>query len=152
MIGIRSIYRLAANQSVNNAGTGTTLVDITGLQFSMAANKRVKFRAWLPCAVAGAASGLKFQVTGPAGLTSYTVSAYIGNGVTNANGLLSVITAQAAVSNALANIGNHICMLEGEMTLGATAGNLSIQFAQLVADAANATILAGATLEVVLET
>jgi hypothetical protein len=151
MIGIRSIFRLAANQSVNNGGTGVTLVDITGLQFPLAINQRVKFRAWLPCAVAGAASGLKFQATVPAGGAAYAVSAVIMNGVTNALALAAVIVAQAAVSNALANIGNHLCILEGEVINGATAGNLSIQFAQLVADAANATIIRGATLEIVVE-
>jgi hypothetical protein len=151
MIGIRSIFRLAANQSVNSGGTGTNLVDITGLQFPLAINQRVKFRAWLPCAVAGAASGLKFQATVPAGGAAYVVSAVIMNGVTNALALAAVIVAQAAVSNALANIGNHLCILEGEVINGATAGNLSIQFAQLVADAANATIIRGATLEIVVE-
>jgi hypothetical protein len=151
MIGIRSIFRLAANQSVNSGGTGTNLVDITGLQFPLAINQRVKFRAWLPCAVAGAASGLKFQATVPAGGAAYVVSGLIFNGSTNALAIASVIVAQAALSNALANIANHLCILEGEVINGATAGNLSIQFAQLVADAANATIIRGATLEIVVE-
>ena len=124
MIGIRSLYRLAANQSVNNGTTGVTLVDVTGLQFAMAAGKRVKFRAWLPCAVVGAASGLKFQVTVPAAGTSYVTSAIILNGVTNAIGLSSVIAALGPVSNALANIGNHLCILEGEVINGVNAGNL----------------------------
>lgn len=143
-IGIRLITANSVNQSLN---TSVVLVDVTGLSVPLKAGQRLHFRFFIPCAVVGAASGIKVEAISTIAPARFVQSSKIYNGVTNAIVLSSVITAQAAVSNALANIGNHLIELEGEIVGGISDGVFKLQFAQLVADAANATILAGASLE-----
>lgn len=146
-IGVRTIYANSAAQAVT---ASTVLVDVTGLSTPLKANQRCHFRFFAPCAVAGAASGIKVQVVSTVAPSRYVQETKIFNGSTSAVALATVITAQAATSNALANIANHLIDIEGEIVAGATDGVLKLQFAQLVSDAAAASILAGASLEVTL--
>jgi hypothetical protein len=148
MIGIRNIFRLAADQAVT---ASTVLVDVAGLAVNLAPGQRLKFRFYVPCAVAGTAPGLALEVITTVAPAQWNCAYKIINGSTSAFGKVSVQTAQAAVSNALANIANHLAEIEGEVTGGVTASVLKLQFAQLVSDAALVTILRGATLEVVYE-
>lgn len=144
-VGIRVIFANSAAQSVANSAV---LVDATGITAPLKANQRAHFRFFIPCAVAGAASGIKARVVTTVVPSRFVQESKIFNGSTNALALSSVITAQADISNALANIANHMIDVEGEVVAGATDGVLKLQFAQLVADAAAASVLAGASLEV----
>jgi hypothetical protein len=144
-IGIRTIF---ANSAVQSVVSSTVLVDVTGLSFSLAPGQRAKFRCFIPCAVAGAVSGIKFQMITTVVPARYVEERKIFNGSTNAVAVASVVTAQTVVSNALANIANHMCDMEGEVVGGATASILKLQFAQLVSDPAAASVLAGASMEI----
>src|ERR1700732_2654371 len=123
MSGILNTQRQSANQGVANS---TVLVSATRLSFALVANERKRFRAVLPFTLAGAVSGLKVQVTNSQASANYLVETQIYNGSTNAVALISVITAQASQSNALANAANHLVIVDGEITQGAAAGTVSI--------------------------
>lgn len=147
-IGIRNIFRLAANFPVTSS---VALVDVTGLTVPLGVSVKMKYRIYIPCAVAGATPGVKFQVVVPAAGVSFTQSTMIFNGSTSAVDKISTITASAAVTGALANIANHYAVIEGEVVNGLTAGVLKLQFAQSVSDPAASTVLLGATLETTIE-
>lgn len=127
--------------------TNDTLAN-TDLTIPIAAAQRVHFTAMLPVTLAGAASGAKFMVDAPAAPTIYQVAFQIINGSSATVAAADIILAEAAFSNALANAATHYCTIEGFIHNGATAGNITIQFAQLVTDAGAADLLAGATMRV----
>lgn len=142
-IGISEIARqTAALPKVNN-----TLV-ATDLTIPIAANQRMTGTFFCPLSVAGAASGAQFQLVVPAGGTLYQLQYQILNGVTPAVAVTDIFLASAAFSNALANIGDHCASGIFSIANGATAGSITMQFAQLVTDAAAATLLAGAFMQV----
>jgi len=144
-IGIRTINVLAANQSVN---TSTALVAATGLTFPLAAGKAAKFRFWVPFTLAGTASGAKFQVVPPTSPTLYLMSWWLYSGAsTGSLAGFADQTTSAAFSNALASAANHLMVAEAYI-IANTAGNVVLQFAQLVSDAANITLLQGATMDI----
>ncbi len=142
-IGIPNVQQQAANLPITSS---VTLVN-TDLIVPIAINQSYKGRAVMPITLAGAASGAKWQVTVPAGGSVYQVGFQIYNGSTNALATAGILLASAAFSNALANAANHLCIVDIFVINGATAGNITIQFAQLVSDAGAATLLAGSTID-----
>lgn len=138
-IGVYNIARQAAAL----AKTNNTLAD-TDLSIPIAANQSFSGRAFLPITLAGAASGAQVQVTVPAGGVTYILGYTIVNGASAAVAASDIIVASAAFSNALANADNHFISFYISVVNGTTAGNILVRFAQLVTDAAAATLLAGA--------
>jgi hypothetical protein len=136
-----------ANLVVNSAGTGVTLQN-TALSIPIAANQKMAGFCRVPIAVAGAASGAKFQLTVPAAGVTYQVEYQIINGSTQAVAIADNILTSGPFSNALANIADHYMFCTFYIANGATLGSVTLQFAQLVADAANTTLYAGATMHV----
>lgn len=130
-------------QAAAFAKTNNTLAN-TELILPIAAGQSFSGDAFLPFTLAGAASGAAVQVTVPAAGTSYILGYNITNGSSATVVQSDVITASAAFSNALANAADHYISLQISIVNGANAGNITIQFAQLVTDAAAATLLAGA--------
>ena len=130
-------YQNAVTSKVND-----TLVD-TNLTIPISANQRLAGDIFAVVGVTGAASGAKFQLTVPAGGTLYQVEYEIINAVTPALAVVDLITASAAFSNALANIGTHCMKARFTIVNGANAGDVTLQFAQLVTDAAAATLDVG---------
>jgi hypothetical protein len=116
----------------------------TDLIIPIAASQSFIGKAFLPITLAGAASGAKVQVTVPAGGTAYLLGYEIINGNSATVAAADVILASAAFSNALANATDHFIKFDLTVVNGATAGNITVQFAQLTTDAAAATLLAGA--------
>lgn len=141
-IGVFNIVR----QTAALAKTNDVLAD-TELIIPIGANQSFSGEAFLPFTLAGAASGAKVQVTVPAAGVSYQLGYNIINGNSATVVQSDIIVASAAFSNALANAADHFISFQISVLNGATAGNITIQFAQLVTDAAAATLLAGAWLK-----
>lgn len=145
--GIRQIIVVAADQAIT---ASTTLATITGFSVALAAGKSCKVRGWIPFTLAGTASGAKFQLVPPTTPTLFLMSWQLYNGAST--GTLAAFadqTTSAAFSNALANAANHLLTFEAYVTAN-TAGNLLLQFAQLVSDAGAITVLKGGTLDITL--
>jgi len=145
--GIRQLIYNTAAQSLN---TSTGLVAVTGFSVPLAAGKSCRVRGWVPFALAGTASGAKFQLVPPTSPTLYLFSWKLYSGAsTGSLAAFADQTTSAAFSNALASAANHLLEFDAFVTAN-TAGNLILQFAQLTSDAANITILQGATMDVTL--
>lgn len=143
-IGVRTFARQTASLPVTSS---TTLVN-TDLTFNLAANAKVHVTYYVPVTLAGTASGLKFLVDAPASVVDYNSSCVVfADDATLA--LVSVITSEAAQGVTLANAGNHIVQIDFDLFNGATAGTVTLQFAQNVSDAGAATVLKGAYAEIV---
>jgi len=139
VIGINnSAKQAAALAKVNNTLANSDLIIPIGASQSFIG------RFYLPINLAGGASGAQVQITVTGGGTTYLVGYEICNGNSATIVQADQIVASAAFSNALANATDHF--FSGFITIvnGATAGNITVQFAQLVTDAAAATLLAGA--------
>jgi hypothetical protein len=135
-------FRVMNIQASNLAKTNSTLAD-TDLVLPIAAGESMSGFFYAAFSLAGAASGAKFQLTVPAGGTLFQLSHKIFDPSTPAV-IFDIDTSSAPFSNALANINDYF--VEGSFVVrnGVTAGNITLQFAQLVTDAAAATFLAGA--------
>lgn len=144
MIGIRTVYKVAANVTFTSNVTLATV----GLLSALAANQKVKLRAWVPFSV-GATGGVRAQWVLPAGATILS-SSEINNTVAPLV-TVAVQTSSAAITNALANAGNHWVLLEAYVENGATAGNVDLQFAQNTSDALTLTVLKGGQMDVIIE-
>lgn len=134
---------LSAKQAAGLPKTNNTLAN-SDLIIPIGVSQSFIGRAFLPINCAGTASGAQIQVTVPAGGTAYLVGYKIINGNSATVVAADIITASAAISNALANATDHYIEFEITVINGATAGNITVQFAQLVTDAAAATLLSGA--------
>jgi hypothetical protein len=137
---------VGAKQDAILTVTGSTTLVNSGLSIPIAANQSIQGYARVPISVAGAASGAKFQLVVPAGGTIYQVEYIIVNGSTQAVAIADNLVASAAFSNALANIADHYMFMTFNIANGVTAGSVTLQFAQLVSDAAAANLLKGATM------
>jgi hypothetical protein len=145
--GIRQIITKDANQALD---TSTVLVAVTNFSIALAAGKSCKVRGWVPFALAGTASGAKFQLVPPTTPTFYLLSWKLFSGAST--GTLAAFadqTTSAAFSNALASAANHLLEFDAFVTAN-TAGSVILQFAQLVSDAGAITILKGGTIDVTL--
>lgn len=138
---------LAYQQAVTSVAGSAVLVN-TNLSIPIAVNQRMAGTIFAPLSVAGAASGAKLQLTVPAAGTLYQVEYTIINGTTNAVATTGILLAAGPFSNALANIATHCAVVNFTIVNGVNGGNVVLQFAQLVADAAAATLDIGAWMEV----
>jgi hypothetical protein len=141
-IGQRTIIQQAANQVV----TASTTAVATDLSTSLTVGQKCHIRYAVPFTLAGTASGIKFLVNAPGSPTTYVSSVEIFADDATL-GLVSVITTEAAQGVTLANAGNHMAIIDVTVD-NATAGALSLDFAQNVSDAGAVTILKGATAEI----
>lgn len=147
-LGIRSIYRLAASQTV---AASVTLVDLTAITYPISASaigSKIHFRIKGGFTL-GATGGFKFRLDGPTS-TNYQNCETVTDGVTAAPGsvVASCITTLTDFANALAVAGNHILEMEGDFVPSA-AGNLKLQFA--CNSAANSIImLQGLVMEITI--
>lgn len=117
----------------------------TGLTSPIAAGQTQSLRFWLPFSV-GATGGIRAQVAVPAGGTIFLSSFMLVNTVAPAIVTPQVQVASAAITNALANAGNHWLEINATVVNGATAGNVDLQVAQNTSDVLTLTILQGGYL------
>lgn len=132
--------RKPANESVNSAGTGTTLQNDDDLFAALAANETVHFDAFLRHH-GPVAADIKFAFTVPSGATLGWAPASglrlsVGDAIVLQNETSSSGT---AVSFGVATAARMI-HLTGFVVNGSTPGNLQLQWAQAVADASNTTV------------
>lgn len=145
-LSIRNFFSLAANFAVTSS---TALVDVTGFTTPLAAGQKKKFRFYLPIDLDGTASGAKFRVIVPAGVTLFVQTNLLIDLVTATPVFFagSTITVPADFGATLNVAGNHVAIIEGSVVNGVNAGVLKLQFAQNVSNGSAATILAGASME-----
>jgi hypothetical protein len=141
-IGIKNVFRTTAAQVVTSS---TALVTATGMTIPIAANQEIHIRYHLVFTV-GATGGIRFQITVPAAPTFFNNDILLVNTVAPSTSSANQ-TAQAAFTNALANAGNHFVEGEFHIVNGATAGNVTIQFAQNTSDVLSATLVRGSWME-----
>ena len=149
MIGISSgtpvrTVRATANQGVSN----TTLTNSTYLKEALLANEVVRFQASL---ITGASAGdIKFAFTVPAGAT--IIWGFAGGGRWDSGGTWVSSPVVATSSGAAldwvgqnAGVQEFMILIIGSVVNGANAGDLQLQFAELV-NTATATVYANSTL------
>jgi hypothetical protein len=140
-LGIRQIFVLgAAVPLTSDAALGTI-----GLSTPIAANQTMKLKIWIPITV-GATGGFQFQIVVPAAPTAIVSTTKFVNTVAPAI-VASVQVTSVAVTNALANAGNHFVEVDAVVVNGVNAGTVDIQVAQATSDVLTLTVLRGATLE-----
>ncbi len=127
--------RRATDLTVNNS---TALVD--GLTVAVSANRSYAFRALLHVN-SGVTPGYKIGFTVPASATGGYVTADAAAGVST--------TDIAATTTGTGSVTSRIMDVRGFVTVGATAGNLVLRFAQNTADPTDSKLLAGSYLQLV---
>jgi len=142
-IGIRTAFLTTADVAVTSSAALVT----TGLTSPIAAGQTQHIKAYLPVSV-GATGGIRLQVAVPAGGVIFVMSFRLQNTIAPAT-VVAQQVASAAFTNALANAGNHWCVIEGTIVNGATAGNVDVQIAQNTVDILTLTLLRGAFLNVI---
>jgi len=133
----RLVVRKTADETVNNS---TTLQDDDALKVPVPANS-----VWhIHCAIlynSGGTPDIKFSLSVPTGAT-YMLGIVRGDAA-------SQINWQASASGALAADGqgaDYFLLLEAIVTVGATAGNAVVQWAQNMADASDTKVLKNSCL------
>lgn len=142
MIGIRTAYVVAADIPVASSVALVT----TGLTSPIAANQKQHIRCWIPITV-GATGGFRLQIVVPAAGVTFEASYTIQNTVAPGTTLVEQ-QASAAVTNALANAGDHWIEIDAHIENGANAGNVDIQMAQNTSDVLPLTISKGGFMDV----
>lgn len=121
-IGVFNYVRNTADFTKNN---DTALADVTGVNFSVLANKNYYFR-FVMKVVSVAGAGIKFDLTGPAAPTGVIYGLYGANTVGAAGAAVAFST---AVRNTNAAV-EELVVLEGFLRNGANAGTVQLRFAQ----------------------
>ena len=123
----------ASSVTVNNS---TTLVNVTGLSFAVAATASYQF-LFMMFGIAQATATWKMTLTGPAAPTAIRYG--VTNGITSA-GMSTAFSSSMAL--APAGNANVPIILTGYLINGANAGTVQFQFAQNAADATDTIIYA----------
>lgn len=127
-----------ANEVQNNVVNPTAaLQDDDELFFPIAANESWSFRFTIQ-ANANATPDIKFAVTAPTGATCVIGATEYETGTSNSNVGCGVNSGLVPGSSA-----NEVYEVVGTITNGSTAGNVTLQWAQNTANAANVTVYAG---------
>ena len=137
--GITFARLTADSAAVNNS---TTLVNITGLAFAIAANEIWTFEITIWYS-SNATANIKFAVTTPTGSTvRYTLIATVIDGAA----LYPQVNATASGTTGIADGAAAFAKIVGIVVNGATAGNVQAQFAQNTANVSDTTVLANSHL------
>lgn len=141
-VGIVASSVKPAQENVSNS---TILQDDDDLSFPIGANETWSFR-FVVQATSPAAADLQFAVTAPSGATCDVAVANTENAATVAN-----LGCGATSGLVAANLQNDLYEIVGSIRNGPTAGNVTLQWAQYVADPGNATIYGGSYYNAVPE-
>ena len=125
-----------ASQSVTNSAV---LVNVTNGTFPVVAATAFRMHYFVPFTLVAGASGYRFQLIVPAVtslVTTYTIFSNVSTLID------SKIQVASAVINGAAAAGDYYLIVEANV-LASAAGNVTLQFAQNVADANAITIMRG---------
>lgn len=132
-------YGASASNFTKNANT--TLGDVTGVAFAVAASATYLFQFYAVCSAAVAA-GNKFAVTGPAAPTSVLIS-YLTRDSTGGDDAFATATTMTALG-----AGSYqLVIISGYLVNGANAGTVQLQYAQQTSDASDAIVYAGSYVQ-----
>lgn len=146
----RSLFAFARKTAVQNfQATGTTLTNVTGLSAALPGTTGAIF-GWRSVIFydGDGTADIKFAYTIPAGAT---MTWGLGGFATNSTdpNFSGTTVSGTAISLGAIGIGNtNVAFFEGEVTMGATAGNLQLQAAQNSAVAAATNVQARSRMEV----
>lgn len=137
----------AADQTVNNT---TTLVSSTDLTLSVAANSVYTLDAFV-IYVSGTTPDIKFNYSYPSGASLRFSAYYIATTDTTGNAAMirDVVDDFGAFGAGGIGTGMMSMIPQGRLTVGATAGNFVVQFAQFTANVSNTLLKAGSWIELV---
>lgn len=150
---LRPLYvRKTADEIVNNS---TTLQDDNHLVLAMEANTTYRLGGLLRYTCASTAADMQVGFTIPTGATAVTFGAGGGTNVTGQEGNISVYSPSGAAGSVAAvfyGSNNSAAFpigisLAGHIRVGATAGNLQLQWAQVSATATDLTMLIDSFIE-----
>lgn len=133
-------YRVAktSDQSVSNATTGSTLVDDTQLVAPLSVpNARYAVQAMIRYS-SNSTADIKFTFSGPSGMTMVFGGPTIDLSTTTACNFAEAIAPSVLTSGGTGS--TVIVTLNGSLTTGATTGNLTLRWAQNVANAGATTV------------
>ena len=135
---IKSV-RKSSNQSVTSS---TTLVNDSQLKFAVEANTTYLFNIWLWVYAADGTPDIKLTVVGPSGSTLYWSPStyYATSDGTNA---LGTVNAGTVTLNAFVDANERNQLYFGSILNGATAGDVTLQWAQNTSSGTATTIKAG---------
>lgn len=122
-LAARSTVRLTADSS---GFTTTTLANLTGMSFSVAASQDYYFKFFIPI-TQGVACGAGAAITVPASVTSVFYQMRVQNVTATTETLAFGFASAAAVTTAAAATTNGIIIIEGTLANGANAGTLQVQ-------------------------
>lgn len=128
-------------QTADQTSTSTTLADSNDLKVWINANEKYAFQCWIPFNLGGVASGYKFQLDLPSGVTFLIQEANVINPTTLNLVAVRIDATVTVINGALTTAGDHSLTIQGTVQNGSTAGFAKLQFAQNTADAVNAITL-----------
>lgn len=143
ILGQYYLQEATADQAI----ASSTVLANTALILPVAANQKVAGTIFAPFTLGGTASGAKFELIVPAAGVVYQLGYELIDGNGKSVAQADLLTAAASFSNALAHAANYALVAWFRITNGATAGNITLQMAQLVSDAAEITLLKGAWID-----
>ena len=133
-----------ARKTANETRVDNTRADDSELKVALAANKVYRFDAAFFYSNASNTPDIKFRFNVPAGATLLMAEQVLTSGATSVAGSI-VAEGLAAGVDSIAGAGFTSAVVNARFTgivvMGSTAGNLQIQWAQNVTDAANGTTL-----------
>lgn len=141
--GGADMVRLAADAALSS----TTLTNLTGMSFSVAATTAYAYEFWIPYRSATLTVGKGFAVTVPAGFTLLTYAVethgFAADGAASSWHGVGTTSGDAVVSTATVAINTtYLATLKGLLTTGATAGLIQLQHSSETAT--STTVMAGA--------
>lgn len=136
------VVRKTADETVNNS---TTLQDDDSLLFAIAANE-IWVAEFNVFALGDATADIKFAVTTPAGATLMTAAFQPSNTTTAINSSVLVTASGTNLGGPGANANGMLYRVVVSVANGATAGNVTLQWAQTVQTVADTTVKAGSFL------
>lgn len=125
-LAARTTVRLTADSS---GFTTTTLANLTGMSFPVAASSDYWFRFFIPVTV-GTASGVGAAITVPASVTSIFYEVRIANVTATTEGFGFGFASGAKVQSAASATTNGIVVIEGTLANGVNAGTLQVQLSR----------------------
>jgi hypothetical protein len=146
-VGVKNVVvRKESAETVNSAGTGSTLQDDDDLKLTLNANEKLQFRAVI-IYDGDSTADIKFAFTIPSGASiKWGPSSGVKYGTGGTVEAQELVAAGGSAIEFGATAAGRAAELVGEVICGATAGELQLQWAQVTPDANDTRVLGQSTL------